>query len=294
MERLPDNIAKTQWNNRLKTVALSTVFLLGIAVFALTLFFMIALPISLAPNSGFDLASALSDPKMQVKIARFFLKVLFFSLAGALYFVYRDIKNIGAIFSADRLEMRTTDPFYRTLEQKCIERGVTVPDLYLFRKNAFPVDGISACVAQGAGGKSALILTHEDLNLTPDLQEALAAQVVQRLYTKDTWFMTLYCFLGHFPFHMSRATNVIGRYLFWLPMKAADLVITPFRPLILDLRLARLDMGAVEITKNAESMGRFLQHLMTLEEVERFIHAPYLSLFIAASGKTREKALTTS
>ena len=149
-------------------------------------------------------------------------------------------------------------------------------------------------MAQGVGGKSALILTHEDLKLPPDLQEALAAQVVQRLYTKDSWFMTLYCFLGHFPFHVLRSSNVIARYAFWLPMKIADLVIAPFRSMILDLRMARLDMGAIEITKNAESMGKLLQNLMTLEEVERFIHAPYLSLFIAASGDKREKALTTS
>lgn len=294
MDRLPDNIAKTQWNNRIKTVLLSAVFLLGIGVFALSLFLMIFIPIAVIPGSGLDLATALADPKMQVKIARFFLKVLLFSMAGALYFIHRDIRNIGEIFSADRLQMKTTDAFYRTLEQKCIERGVTTPELYIFRKNAFPIDGVSAAVAQGVGGKSALILTHEDLKLPQDMQEALAAQVVQRLYTKDTWFMTLYCFLGHFPFHVLRSTNIIGRYLFWLPMKIADLVIMPFRPLILDLRMARLDMGAIEITKNAESMGRLLQSLMTLEEVERFIHAPYLSLFIAASGKTREKALTTS
>ncbi len=70
------------------------------AVFALTLFLMVALPASLAPDSGLSLPQMMHDPKMQPKLLRFFLKIFFFAGGMTLYFIYRDIKNIGEIFSA--------------------------------------------------------------------------------------------------------------------------------------------------------------------------------------------------
>lgn len=293
MSRLPDNIARLQWNNRLKTVALSCIFLLGIAVFSVCLMLMIVIPASFIPDSGLDLAQAAADPKLQIRLARFFFKILFFSLIAAFYFIHRDINRIDEIFSASKLQMRSSDPFYRTLEQKCIERGLKTPELYLFGRNTIDSRLVTAAVAQGMAGKSALMLTQACLQLPQPLQEALAAQAVQRLYTKDTWFLTLFCFLGHFPYHVLGRVNKIGKIVFKLPMKAADLVIAPFRPRILGLRMTRLDMGAVELTKDPESMTKLLQALATLDEAEKYFYAPYLSLFIVRSGR-RDKAFTTS
>lgn len=278
---LPDNIARIQWNNRLKSGALCTLFIFAMAVFALTLFLMIAVPASLVPDSGLSIPQMLGDPKMQFKIFRFFTKVFFFASAATLYFIYRDINNIGRLFSAQPLQLRSSDSFYRALENMCIARGLKTPSLYVFSPAIFPPPHVSAAVVQGVGGKSALILTQGALKLEPPLQEALAAQVVQRLYTKDTYFLTLLCFLGHFPFHVSRGTNVIGRIVFWLPLKAADLVLRPLRPVILRLRLQRLDAGALDLTKDSAPLAALAERLAPLPVVENYIYSPYLSLFIA-------------
>lgn len=77
---LPDNIARIQWNNRLKSGALCFCFALGMAVFAVTLFLMIAVPASLIPDSGLSITRMFADPKMQLKILRFFLKIFFLRL----------------------------------------------------------------------------------------------------------------------------------------------------------------------------------------------------------------------
>ncbi|MDP2206950.1 MAG: hypothetical protein Q8K65_11660 [Alphaproteobacteria bacterium] len=277
---LPENIARIQWNNRLKSGALCLLFIVAMAVFALTLFLMIAAPASFVPESGLSIPQMLAEPKMQLRILRFFTKVFFFAAAATLYFIYRDINNIDRLFSAQPLQLRSSDSFYRALENMCIARGLKTPALYIFSPVIFPPPHVSAAVVQGVGGKSALILTQGALNLEPPLQQALAAQVVQRLYTKDTYFLTLLCFLGHFPFHVSRATNVIGRIVFWLPLKAADFVLRPFRPLILNLRLQRLDAGALDLTKDAAPLAALAERLAPLPVVEHYIYTPYLSLFI--------------
>lgn len=278
---LPDNIARIQWNNRLKSGALCLLFLVAMAVFAMTLFLMIAVPASLMPDSGLSIPQMLGDPRMQLRILRFFTKIFFFASAATLYFIYRDISNIGRLFSAEPLQLRSSDSFYRALENMCIARGLKMPALYVFSPAIFPPPHVSAAVVQGVGGKSALILTQSALKLEPPLQEALAAQAVQRLYTKDTYFLTLLCFLGHFPFHVSRATNAIGRIVFWLPLKAADFALKPFRPIILNLRLQRLDAGAIDLTKDAAPLAALAERLAPLPIVENYIYTPYLSLFIA-------------
>jgi hypothetical protein len=277
---LPDNIARIQWNNRLKSGALCVFFLVAMGVFALTLFLMIAVPASLIPDSGLSIPQMLADPKMQIRIFRFFAKVFFFASATTLYFIYRDINNIGNIFGAQPLQLQSRDGFYRALENMCIARGLKTPALYVFSPATFPPPHLSAAVVQGVGGKAALIVTQAALKLPPPLQEALAAQAVQRLYTKDTYFLTLFCFLGHFPFHVSRATNAIGRAVFWLPLKAAELALKPFRPVILNLRLQRLDAGAMDLTKDAAPLAALADQLAPLPVVETYIYAPYLSLFI--------------
>ena len=278
---LPDNIARLQWNNRLKSGALCVFFVAGMAVFALTLFLMVALPASLAPDSGLSLPQMMHDPKMQLKLLRFFLKIFFFAGGMTLYFIYRDIKNIGVIFSARPLTLHSSDTFYRAVENMCISRGIKMPALYVFNHTVIPPQTVTAAVAQGVGGVSALIVTEGTLKLAPPLQEALAAQAVQRLYTKDTYFLTMYCFLGHFPFHAARSANVIAKYLFWLPLRAAELVLAIARPMILNLRLQRLDAGALELTKDAAPLDALAAQLPAMDTLENYFYAPYLSLFIA-------------
>lgn len=287
---LPDNIARIQWNNRLKSGALCFCFALGMAVFAVTLFLMIAVPASLIPDSGLSITRMLADPKMQLKILRFFLKIFFFGSAATLYFIYRDINDIGRLFGADPFKPHSRDSFYRALENMCIARGLKTPDLYVFTAATFPPPHISAAVVQGVGGKSAMILTEAALKLEPVLQNALAAQAVQRLYTKDTYFMTMLCFLGHFPFHAARATNIVGRVLFWLPLKAAECVMAPFRPLILNWRLERLDAGAIDLTKDAAPLAALAQKLAAPRTVEDYIYTPYLSLFIVKADTPPARA----
>lgn len=278
---LPANIARLQWNNRLKSGAMCLFFIAGMGVFALTLFLMVAVPVSLIPDSGVSLPQMMADPKMQTRMLRFFAKIFFFAGGMTLYFIYRDINNIGNIFSASPLSLHSGDKFYRAVENMCISRGLKMPALYVFKDTTVPPQTITAAVAQGVGGKSALIVTAGALKLSPALQEALAAQAVQRLYTKDTYFLTMFCFLGHFPFHAARSANVIARYVFWLPLKASEILLKAVRPHILNLRLQRLDAGAMELTKDAAPIDALAAQLATPQQLDNYFYAPYLALFIA-------------
>ncbi|MBW7911228.1 MAG: hypothetical protein H3C49_08155 [Alphaproteobacteria bacterium] len=277
---LPDNIARLQWNNRLKSGAMCIFFIAAMGIFALTLFLMVAVPVSLVPDSGITLAQMITEPKMQTRMLRFFAKIFFFAGGMTLYFIYRDINNIGTIFSASPLVLHSGDRFYRAVENMCISRGLKMPMLYVFDETTVPPQIVTAAVAQGVGGKSALVVTEGALNLSPALQEALAAQTVQRLYTKDTYFLTMFCFLGHFPFHVARSANIIARYAFWLPLQASDVLLKMIRPRMLNLRLQKLDAGAMELTKDAAPLDALASQLATPQQLDDYFYAPYLALFI--------------
>ncbi len=289
---LPENIARLQWNNRLKSMLVMLMFVFGITVFAVTLVLMVVVPLSLVPDSGISLQELVDNPKVHRNALKYFLKVLFFCMGGALYFIYRGLARVGDLFSAVPLKLSHTDPFYRMLENLCISRGLKTPDLYMFKPVAIPSNILTAAVVQGVSQKAALIVTNAALSLPPAEMEAFAAQVVQRLYTKDTHFLTLFSFLGYFPWHILSNTNVFGRVLFKLPLKAADIVMEPARAMVMNLRFARLDVGSLELTKDREAMMRVLEKIAPIETVGKYFHDPYLPLFLmGAQGLHRQQAL---
>jgi hypothetical protein len=292
MSALPANIAALQWNNRLKSLFLTLLFLLGILVFAVGLVLMIGVPVmlfakdaSLRPENFFD------NPRIQWHVLKFFLKVLLFCLGACAFFIFKQVSRVGQVMSAQPLKLSTADPFYRALENLCISRGLRLPDLYVFHAYAVPKNIVTAAVMQGAGGRWALVVTEASRQLPPDLRDALLAQAVQRVHSRDTFFLTLFCFLGYFPFHILNGTNKIGKMLFWLPLGAAELMMKPLRPKVLDLRLARLDAGSLELTKEAGPMAALLARLPTHKEVEAWFHEPYLPLFIARSDSAYRQDL---
>lgn len=292
MSALPANIAAIQWNNRLKSLLLTLVFLLGILVFAVTLVLMIGVPVMLfSKDPNFRPEVFFDNPRVQWHVFKFFTKVLLFCLGAAGFFIWKHISHVGKVMSARPLKMASTDPFYRALETLCISRGLRVPDLYVFQPYALRKDMVTAAVMQGTGGSWALLLTEGALQLKPALREALLAQAVQRVHSKDTFFLTLFCFLGYFPFHIMNGTNRIGRIMFRLPLAAADLLMKPLRPRVLDLRLARLDAGSLELTKEAGPMAELLSTLPTHRDIEQYFYDPYLPLFIAQSDGAYRKGL---
>jgi hypothetical protein len=292
MSALPANIAAIQWNNRLKSLLLALVFLLGILIFAVSLVLMIGVPVMLfSKDPNFRPEVFFDNPRIQWHVFKFFTKVLLFCLGAAAFFIWKHISHVGKVMSARPLKLPSSDPFYRALENLCISRGLRVPDLYVFHPYALRKDMVTAAVMQGTGGSWALILTEGALQLAPALREALLAQAVQRVHSKDTFFLTRFCFLGYFPFHIMNGTNKIGRIMFKLPLGAADLLMKPLRPRVLDLRLARLDSGSLELTKEAGPMAALLAKLPTHKEVEAWFHEPYLPLFIARSDSAYRQDL---
>ncbi|MEZ0259581.1 MAG: hypothetical protein ACAH80_01140 [Alphaproteobacteria bacterium] len=292
-EALPQNIARTQWNNRLKSAAMMLLFLFGIFIFALTLVAMFVIPVSLfSGDPSFRLDHVLENARVQWQVLKFFIKILLFCTGAAMFFIWKNISRVGAVMGAQPLKLQSTEPFWRELETLCISRGLSMPDLFMFENRTVPRTLVTAAIMQGVGGKWALVVSEGAYRLKPDLRQALLAQAVQRIHTGDMHFLTFFCFLGYFPAHISLGTNKAGRILFKIPLAAADMFMKLFRKRLLDLRLARLDMGAVELTKQAEPMRELMKLLPTHAEVEKYFFEPYLSLFIARSEDGyREKVM---
>jgi hypothetical protein len=289
---LPRNIAQIQWNNRLKSAFLAALFLFGILIFALVLVSMIAVPIALSGiDPKFRLDNLLDNPRIHFQVFKYFMKVLLFCLGAALFFIWKNISKVEEVMSAKPLKLASSEAFYRELENLCISRGLRMPDLFMFENRAVPRTMITAAVMQGTGGRWALIITEAAYRLEPALREALLAQAVQRIHTKDTLFLTLFCFLGYFPFHIMNGTNVFGRIAFKLPLAAADKIMAPLRPHVLDLRLARLDAGSLELTKEAGPMAQLMGRLPLHSEIAEYFHDPYLALFIARSAGSYRESL---
>ncbi|MEZ0226845.1 MAG: hypothetical protein ACAH83_19975 [Alphaproteobacteria bacterium] len=289
---LPSNIAGIQWNNRLKSVFLTFMFLFGVLAFALTLVMMISVPIALfVPDPKFRLDNFMDNGRLHLQVLKFFLKILFFSLGATLFFIWKNISKVDRVMMAKPFKLTSSDTFYRELENLCISRGLRMPDLYMFENRAVPRTIVTAAVMQGLNGQWALIVTEAAYRLPPPLREALLAQAVQRVYTKDTLFLTLFCFLGYFPYHVANGTNAFGRILFKLPLAAADLVLKPLRPHVLDLRLARLDVGSLELTKEAGPMAELMTKLPRHAEISTYFYDPFLALFIARSAGSYRESL---
>jgi hypothetical protein len=287
---LPSNIAGIQWNNRLKSVFLTFMFLFGVLAFSLTLITMIAAPIAVF-DPKFRGDNLLHNTHLHLQVVKFFLKILFFSLGATLFFIWKNISKVEHVMMAKPFKLTSSDAFYRELENLCISRGLRMPDLYMFENRAVPRTLVTAAIMQGFDGKWALIVTEAAYRLPPPLREALLAQAVQRVYTKDTLFLTLFCFLAYFPHHVANGTNAIGRVLFKLPLAAADLVLKPLRPHVLDLRLARLDVGSLELTKEAGPMAELMTKLPRHADIGAYFYDPFLALFIARSAGSYRESL---
>lgn len=259
-------------------------FLFGIFIFALTLVAMFVIPISLLSNDPtFSPAHVLENARVQWQVLKFFLKILLFVFGAAMFFIWKNISRVSAVMGAQPLKLQSTELFWRELETLCISRGLQMPDLYMFENRTVPRTLVTAAIMQGVGGKWALVVSEGAYRLKSEMRQALLAQAVQRIHTGDMHFLTFFCFLGYFPAHIALGTNKVGKILFKIPLAAADMFMKLFRKRLLDLRLAKLDMGAVELTKDAGAMRELMKLLPTHAEVEKYFLEPYLSLFIARS-----------
>ncbi len=287
-------VKRIQWNNQVISGLMMVYFLISIFIFvSMIAGCFVAVAAIFDPDSVGDI---LHSSKTQFKFARFYFKFLFFALAGAFYFVYRDFSQAEQMFGAVPLPLKSDDAFYRRLENQCISRGLSVPELFVIDDPAsLRPDLVTAVVLQGLGNKSKLLLSPAVLGLSAELQEAFIAQAVQRLHTKDVFFFTLLCFLGYFPFHVLREVNAIARTVFKPFLMVADTLMAPVRKLILNLRMAKLDVGSLELTKDKSSAAQLLEVLAPLEAIEKYYYEAYLPLFIAKSEgpyrlRTLEKA----
>lgn len=276
-------IKRIQWNNQVISGLMMVYFLIGILIFVslVSACFVLAVFV-FDPGSAQDM---LYESKTQIKFVRFYLKFLFFALAGAFYFVYRDFNQAEQMFGAVPFELRPNDPFYQRLETQCISRGLPMPALYIINDaDNMPPGAVTAVVLQGLAKQSKLLISPAVYHqLDPDLQEAFIAQAVQRLYTKDVLFFTLLCFLGYFPFHVLQESNAVARVVFKPFLMVTDAVLAPVRRMILNLRMAKLDVGSLELTKDKSSAVRLLDALTPLETLGQHYHEAYLPLFIARS-----------
>ncbi len=259
-------------------------FMVGIFVFVSLLFGTVMILIAFGNAEG--IVNYIGSSKFQLRFLKLFAKVLFFSFAGTFYFMHWKIKHAGTMFNAAPLVMKSTHPFYRALENLCIARGLKTPDLYL--ANDHP-ELVTSAVLQGFSKTSKLILSRAVLDLPSAQQEALAAQAVQRLYTRDAVFFTFFCFLGYFPYHMLDAVGKFRKALLSPFLKIVEWILKPVRPLIFNMRLARVDAGSLELTKDKESMLQLLARLPSREQLAVYYYDPYLALFITGSGENYRK-----
>lgn len=278
-EEFRGQIQTIQWNNRIISGLLMIGFLVSIALFV-----FLIIGTSVGVVALFDphiLEDIISNDSIFLRAIRLYLKVLIFIGGATILFLRRSLKNIEKIFNASPLGLAHNHPFFQTLENLCISRGLRVPELFVIK--GLPAHFVMAVVVQDLRGHAKVMLAPRAMVLLAPLQEALAAQVVQRIYTRDTLFLTLFCFLGYFPFHMFRQSSKFFKFI-WKPfLVATDWSMIPIRRIILNVRSARLDVGALVLTKEKGPMHDLMKVLTPLKEIEIYYHEPYLPLFIARS-----------
>lgn len=273
-------IASIQWNNRLKTNFLYLWFLGSMVFMSLLLLIpVIGIMALIDPNS---IIPHLEDGSILFLGLKFVRKIFFFTIAGVLLFIYRDYKQIEEKFDCKPLTLPSNHDFYKHLETLCISRGVTVPDLYIFTRSDYN-RLVTAVTLHTPGKKQKAILTEADLALPLPLQESLAAQIVQRIHTKDTLFFTLFCFLGYFPTHLEHAMGKV-RYTIFKPfLKTTEMVMKPFRQPLLEWRLARMDVGSLELTKLKGPARELINLMPSHQTLAQHFHDPYIPLFLSKS-----------
>ncbi len=269
-------IAAIQWNNRLMSNLLMLWFVL--AVFVFSILFILPIPVIVAVADPAHAKDFLYSDDVIRRVLLITAKIFGGLSFAALCFVYRDFNRAEQSFEARRLELSHPDPFDMTLENLCISRGLQVPELFLLGGQAGNL--VTAVVLQGLKKRSKVFLTQADLYLPRELQDALAAQIVQRLHTRDTLFLTLLTFIGYFPYHMVQGANIVGKVLMGPALKATEFLLKPVRSWIIDLRHSRLDVGALELTKEKGPAQELLELLAPYETLQRLYHDPYLPLFI--------------
>jgi hypothetical protein len=283
-------IKAIQWNNRIKTLLLMTWFILAIMLLS-----CLVVGVVTFVATGFDFAAfknTFFSSNSEFRLLRFFLKFLGFIFLGAYLFLKRDIDHIERIFDARNLPMAASHPFYRELETLCISRGLKVPSLYLMNMNS---DLVMAAVVQGFSRDWKLILSKAAISLPEAEQKALLAQAVQRIYSKDAFFFTIFCFFGYFPFHVLQEANKFSRMALRPFLFIVDIFMAPIRPLILNLRMARMDAGSLELTKDKQGMLDLMRHLAGKEALIKYYYEAYLALFIMqTNSEYRKSALDQS
>lgn len=287
-------VKQIQWNNRIYTGLLSLVFVVGIILFVTLLIGSIMLPIA-AISGEWDILSPDSATEWR-RIIKPYVKVSLFVFLGTLYFMRSSIENIAKMFYALRVGVAHDDLFYRAIENACISRGVTMPKLYMIQ-NSLVLDKelITGIVVQNTSGENLLIFNQKTMDMPEHLLDSYAAQVAHRIASGDTMFLTILCFLGFFPYHLKQEAlpgvkQIITPFL-WVTEK----FIAPFRKIIIDRRFSRLDVGALEISKDKAAMSELLQRLAPIEKIRETIHDPYLPLFITNSdNEKRAKVLKSA
>ena len=285
------NIKRIQWNNRLKTLFLSLYFIYSMFFFTLITHASLVLIAELA-SPFTDLPIFYGDPSKPhiPKLINIFIKLMLGVLVLCVAFLYEELKKIGEFFGATLKPFKRNDPFFKTLEELCIARGLTVPDVYITNEDSkIPDHYITGAVVQDPKGKASLIITPAVKRLEKPLMEAFLAQVVQRIHTKDTMFLTWFCFLGYYLYHLEKENPVVK--IFKPMIYLTEKVTAPVRNMILNMRFGRLDAGALELTKEKEPMQKLLSRLAPLEKIKPYMEEPYLTLFIVKTDVEYRKAL---
>lgn len=287
-------IKRIQWNNHLKTAALSAYFFFGLMIFTAMLVAVVLIPAMILDGPQAVLGYITQDSYSLFKVIRPFLKIMSFLTLGIFIFIAVDLKRVDKMFRAKKLDMGPGDWFYRTLENMCIARGLRMPALYVTdtQNPVIPPHFITGVVTESFTKQTSLIVTPAVLeDLSRPQCEAFLAQVVQRIYNRDTMFLTLFCFIGFFPHHLQKRGNRIFRVLARPFLYSTERCLRPIRAQIIQMRFGRLDVGALELTKEKKPMAELLERLTPMSEISNYIHDPYLTLFIARTGGEYRHAL---
>lgn len=285
-------IQSIQWNNRIKSNLLMIWFLISMAIFVILYISPILLTFFILDPDEF--MQSINSPTFEFRIFKIFFKIFSFTTFITLAFIYRDFKNTDIIFSADKINLKHNNLLHQKIENLCIERGLKIPDLYVIR-SFLPNNLVTSIVLQDFSGNSKIILSQGALSLPAHLQEALAAQAIQRIYTKDALFFTLLCFFGYFPFHVMQNTNKFARTILKPFLFLTDKMMSPIRNSILNIRSARMDAASLALIKEKQTIHELLEKLASLKEIENYYHEAYLPLFVTRTDivyrqSTLEKA----
>lgn len=286
------NIKKIQWNNRLKSIGLCVYFVFGILLFT-TMFLSIIFGAVFTFGGYEELMNSLGGKASDTfRILKVYVKIFIAVGAAFVYFIYTDMKDVGYFFAADRLTLNSDDLFYQTLENFCIARGLKVPDLYLTQENGMIPDAfVTGVVVKDFTGKASLVITPAAYHLDKQHLEAYLAQVVQRIHSGDVMFLTLFSFLGHFPFHLKQSGNPIFNFIAKPFLIVTDFILRPVRKMVMNMSLSRLDAGALELTKEKQPMQELLSMLTPVDQLAEYIEDAYLSLFLVNTDDVYRQAM---